>query len=302
MARDLVSRYVWIVDTLNRYGHLTREEIDRLWMRSPLGDGNPIPPRTFFHYRRAIEENFHIDILCNRNGEYYIDHGDDDRNRLLTNWLLDSYAVNNAVKKSHAASDRVLVEDVPSARDYLPIVLDAIGASEKIRFTYAGFNRSRPETDIVFHPYFVKRYKQRWYMVGLREKTGDIRTYALDRVKEMKLMSSNFEMPQDIDPSQFFDNIIGITLTKAPVRIVKIRATPQQAKYFRALPLHHSQQEEIHDKYSIFTYRLKLNYELVHELLGYGAGVTALAPKELQVMITDELRRTLAQYEDQPQI
>ncbi len=302
MARDLVSRYVWIVDTLNRYGHLTREEIDRLWMRSPQGDGNPIPPRTFFHYRRAIEENFHIDILCNRNGEYYIDHGDDDRNRLLTNWLLDSYAVNNAVKESHAASDRVLVEDVPSARDYLPIVLDAIGASEKIRFTYAGFNRSRPETDIVFHPYFVKRYKQRWYMVGLREKTGDIRTYALDRVKEMKLMSSNFEMPQDIDPSQFFDNIIGITLTKAPVRIVKIRATPQQAKYFRALPLHHSQQEEIHDKYSIFTYRLKLNYELVHELLGYGAGVTALAPKELQVMITDELRRTLAQYEDQPQI
>lgn len=302
MARDLISRYVWIVDTLNRYGHLTREEIDRLWMRSPLGDGNPIPPRTFFHYRRAIEENFHIDILCNRNGEYYIDHGDDDRNRLLTNWLLDSYAVNNAVKESHAASDRVLVEDVPSARDYLPIVLDAIGASEKIRFTYAGFNRSRPETDIVFHPYFVKRYKQRWYMVGLREKTGDIRTYALDRVKEMKLMSSNFEMPHDIDPSQFFDNIIGITLTKAPVRIVKIRATPQQAKYFRALPLHHSQQEEIHDKYSIFTYRLKLNYELVHELLGYGAGVTALAPRELQVMITDELRRTLAQYEDQPQI
>ncbi len=298
MARDLISRYVWIVDTLNRYGKLTREEIDRLWLRSHLSDGNPIPPRTFFHYRRAIEENFHIDILCNRNGEYYIDHGDDDRNRLLTNWLLDSYAVNNAMKESHAASDRVLVEDVPSAREYLPTVLEAIGASEKIRFTYAGFNRSRPETDIVFHPYFVKRYKQRWYMVGLREKTADIRTYALDRVKEMKLVSSNFTMPQDLDPAQFFDNIIGITLSKAAVRIVKIRTTPQQAKYFRALPLHQSQQEEIHDQYSIFTYRLKLNYELVHELLSYGAGVTVLAPKELRVMITEELRLTLSHYNE----
>ncbi len=298
MARDLISRYVWIVDTLNRYGKLTREEIDRLWMRSHLCDGNPIPARTFFHYRRAIEENFHIDILCNRNGEYYIDQGDDNHNKLLTNWLLDSYAVNNAMKESHAASGRVLVEDVPSARDFLPSVLEAIGASEKVRFTYAGFNRSRPETDILFHPYFVKRYKQRWYMVGLREKTSDIRTYALDRVKELKLVNSSFVMPEDIDPSQFFDNIIGITLSKAPVRIVKIQTTTQQAKYFRALPLHHSQQEEIHDQYSVFTYRLKLNYELVHELLGYGAGVKVLAPKELQVMITDELHRTLLQYEE----
>lgn len=202
------------------------------------------------------------------------------------------------MKESHAASGRVLVEDVPSAREFLPTVLEAIGSSEKIVFTYAGFNRSRAECDILFHPYFVKRYKQRWYMVGLREKTADIRTYALDRVKEMRLMSKNFTMPEDLDPSQFFDNIIGITLSKAPPRIVKIRATPQQAKYFRALPLHHSQQEEIHDSYSIFTYKLKLNYELVHELLGYGSGVTVLAPKELQVMVTDELRQSMRLYEE----
>lgn len=298
MARDLISRYVWLVDTLNRYGKLTREDIDRLWMRSPVGDGAPIPPRTFFHYRRAIEENFHIDILCNRRGEYYIDQGTDDNNRKFTNWLLDSYAVSSALRDSQTPSGRVLVEDVPSAREFLPMVLEAIGASEKIRFTYAGFNRSRPEADIVFYPYFVKRYKQRWYMVGLREKSGDIRTYALDRVKAMVMVSEHFEMPADMDPSSFFDNIIGITLSKAAVRTVKIRTTPQQAKYFRALPFHPSQQEEIHDNYSIFTYRLKLNYELVHELLGFGTAVTVLAPKELRIMITDELRSSLAAYDE----
>lgn len=298
MARDIISRYVWLVDTLNRYGKLTREDIDRLWMRSPVGDGAPIPPRTFFHYRRAIEENFHIDILCNRRGEYYIDQGTDDNNRKFTNWLLDSYAVSSALRDSQTPSGRVLVEDVPSAREFLPMVLEAIGASEKIRFTYAGFNRSRPEADIVFHPYFVKRYKQRWYMVGLREKSGDIRTYALDRVKAMVMVSEHFKMPADMDPSSFFDNIIGITLSKAAVRTVKIRTTPQQAKYFRALPFHPSQQEEIHDNYSIFTYRLKLNYELVHELLGFGTAVTVLAPKELRIMITDELRSSLAAYDE----
>lgn len=297
MARDLISRYVWIVDTLNRYGKLTREDIDRLWMRSSISDGNPIPPRTFYHYRRAIEENFHIDILCNRNGEYYIDQGDDDNNRKFTNWLLDSYAVNSVMKESHGASGRILVEDVPSAREFLPVVLEAIAATEKVRFTYAGFNRSRAEEDILFHPYFVKRYKQRWYMVGLREKTDDIRTYALDRVKQMQLVSQTFTMPDKVDPGTFFDNIIGITLSKAPARIVKIRTTPQQAKYLRALPLHNTQQEEIHDKYSIFTYRLKLNYELVHELLSFGAEVTVLSPRELQLMVMDELHKSIVQYE-----
>ncbi len=297
MARDLISRYVWIVDTLNRYGKLTREDIDRLWMRSSISDGNPIPPRTFYHYRRAIEENFHIDILCNRNGEYYIDKGDDDNNRKFTNWLLDSYAVNSAMKDSHGASGRILVEDVPSAREFLPVVLEAIAATEKVRFTYAGFNRSRAEEDILFHPYFVKRYKQRWYMVGLREKTEDIRTYALDRVKQMQLVSQTFTMPENVDPGTFFDNIIGITLSKASARIVKIRTTPQQAKYLRALPLHNTQQEEIHDKYSIFTYKLKLNYELVHELLGFGAEVTVLSPRELQLMVMEELHKSIAQYE-----
>ena len=298
MARDLISRYIWLVDTLNRYGKLTREEIDRLWMRSPLGDGAPIPPRTFFHYRRAIEENFHIDILCNRRGEYYIDQGDDEHNRSFTNWLLDSYAVSSVLRDSQTPAGRVLVEDVPSAREFLPMVLEAIGASEKVRFTYAGFNRSRPETDILFHPYFVKRYKQRWYMVGLREKSNDIRTYALDRVKAMVMVSERFEMPEEMDPATFFDNIIGITLSKAAVRTVKIRTTPQQAKYFRALPFHPTQQEEIHDSYSIFTYKLKLNYELVHEILGFGTAVTVLAPRELRVMVTDELRNSLANYDE----
>lgn len=295
MAKDIINRYVWIIDTLNRYGRLSREALDELWMKAPFSDGNPLPKRTFYHYRRAIEENFHIDIQCDRNGEYYIDSGDDPHNKALTNWLLDSYAVNSAVKETEVP-DRVLVEDVPSAREFLPNVLEAINKSEKVRFTYAGFNRSRPESEILFHPYFVKRYKQRWYMIGLREKSNDLRTYALDRVKALNIVSQNFRMP-DIDPHAMFENTIGITLSKAQVKVVKLQTTPQQAKYFRALPFHTTQQEEVHDKYSVFTYHLKLNYELVHEILGYGSAVKVLAPRELQIMVSEELRDSLSQYD-----
>lgn len=299
--KDLINKYVWIVDTLTRYERLSREELDELWKRSIHGDGNGIPARTFYYYRRGIEENFHIDILCDKSGKYYIDPAQQRERANVTKWLLESHAANSAMKDSALPADRISVEDVPSAREFLPTVLGAIGDSSKLKFTYAGFSRSLPEENIIFHPYFVKRYKQRWYMIGLKEKSNDIRTYALDRVKKMITLADKFVMP-DITPEPFFSHLIGITDSKAPVRTVKIMTTSRQAKYFRALPFHDSQEEQLNDKYSIFSYRLKINYELVHELLSYGNAIKVLEPKELVTMITDELRSSLELYDNEDSI
>ena len=295
--KDTLNKYVWIIDTLNRYGHLSRAEINDLWLKSACSDGRPIPERTFFHYRREIEETFHVDILCDNFGRYYIDESTRNMNLQMTNWLLESFAVNNAIQDPSIQSGRVVVEDVPSAREFLPTVLRAIGESSKVRFTYAGFSRSRPEEGIVFRPWFVKRYKQRWYMVGMKERSNDVRTYALDRVKEMQMLPERVDMP-DVRPDDIFENLIGITSSRADVRDVRIQTTPTQAKYFRALPFHHTQQETIGDNYSIFAYRLKLNYELVHELLGYGDSLKVLEPKELRLMVAEQARSMLKFYED----
>lgn len=303
MARDLFSRYVWIIDTITRYGRITRARLNELWLRSHLSDGRPIPERTFFHYRRAIEENFHIDIHCDGSGHYYIDQPQEGRSKAFSNWLLDSVAVREALAGSSDKADCVMVDDVPSAREWLAAALEAARRREKIVFSYAGFNRSRVEADIVYHPYFLRLYKQRWYMIGLKE--GDnpdspsrgIRTYALDRVKKLTLTGEQYEMPEGTTAEGFFADIIGVTSSHAAVRTIRLKATPTQAKYFRALPLHSSQHEQVHHDYSIFTYRLKLNYELVHELLGLGAQVEVLDPPELRVMIIDELRRLQQLYE-----
>lgn len=299
MPRDLISRYVWLVDLLNRYGKLTRAQINEMWERSELSDGRPMPERTFHYYRRAIEQNFNIDIRCNSLGEYYIDTPDNKRDKAFASWLLDTYAVGSALREVSQgdADERIRVEEIPSAGHFLTTAIQAIRRNEKVRFTYAGFKRSRAETGILFHPYFLKLYKQRWYMVGLREQSGEIRTYALDRIKEMQLLKETFTMPEGDNPAaDIFDNIIGITSSKAEVRLVRFKADRTQAKYFRALPLHHSQTEELHDDYSIFTLKVKLNYELLHELLSCGRAVTVLEPPELRAMIVDELKQTLSLY------
>lgn len=256
-----------------------------------------MPDRTFYHYRRSIEEIFNLEIKCDRAGRYYLNLPNTGRSHALMNWLLDSMAVSSAINENQPGDERIEIEDVPSAREYLPLVLEAIRDSVKLCFTYAGFSRSRAETKIMFQPYFLKRYKQRWYMIGLKEKGESIRTYALDRVKEMQLIREEFEKPGSITLEEMFGNIVGVTTSKAPVRIVKLKTTPIQAKYFRALPLHPSQTEETHDNYSIFTYKLQLNYELAHEILSLGDAVKVLEPKELELMVVNQLKDALKQYE-----
>lgn len=296
MGQNLIGKYIWIIDTLRKHGRLNREVLNRLWMKSEISGGNPLPERTFYHYRRSIEEIFKIEIKCDSAGRYFLDEKDSGRSPGLTNWLLDSMAVSSAINGADAAEGRIEIEDVPSAREFLPLVLEAIRDSLKICFTYASFSRSRAESKIIFSPFFLKRYKQRWYMIGLQEKKNEIRTYALDRVREMQITQEPFEKPATITLEELFGNIVGVTTSKAPVRTVKLQATPTQAKYFRALPLHSSQSEEVHDHYSVFTYQLQLNYELAHEILALGDAVKVLEPPELRAMVVTQLQEALNQY------
>lgn len=296
MGHDMTGKFIWIVDTLRKYGYLTREELDALWVKSPLSDGVSIPARTFYHYRRSIEKNFGIDIECDKLGRYYINSPVNNGQTAYTNLLLESYAVGSALRESSIPAMRVEVEDVPSSREFFPLMLEAISNSTKIVFTYSGFNRSRAEHDIEFLPCFLKRYKQRWYVIGIKVKGNSVRTYALDRIKEMRLTGEQFEMPEALRTEDLFGNIVGVTTSEAQVRTVRLQTTPTQAKYFRALPLHQSQTEIVHDHYSIFSYKLKLNYELVHEILGFGDSVKVLEPPELKAMVVKQLKDTLEQY------
>ena len=295
MAKDKISRYIWIVDTILKHGKISKNDLNDLWIKSGHSGGNPMADRTFYKYRRAIEETFSIEILCDADGSYRIDSNDSPFVRQFADWTLNNSATLSVMQELGKSSERVEIEDIPSAREFLPTVSTAMRNNHKIVFTYAGFSRSRPEVGILFSPYFLKLYKQRWYMFGEKDG-GGLRTYALDRVTEMEVTPNKFRMPRGIRMSDFFGNIVGITASHAEVRDIVIQTTTTRAKYLRALPLHPSQQEEVYDFYSVFRYKLKINYELISELMAMGPDVTVIAPRELQMMLLERLRNTLSNY------
>lgn len=297
MSKDLLNRYIWIVDTVKRYGRITREELNACWRRSPYSDGEDIPRRTFYNYRQAIGEIFKISLECDPSTfEYYIKE-DDDHNESVTNWLLNSTAMNSALNGSRDVAHRIFLEDVPSARDHLSLAIDAIRESHPLKFDYAPYSRSALTRGVIVEPYFLKLFKQRWYVTGRAVRDDTIKTYALDRMQSPVMMRERFEVPADFDAETYFRDSFGIVFTHGEVKDITLKVDARQSKYFRALPLHHSQQEMVHDEFSIFTYRMKITPDFVQELLSHGARVTVLQPPELKAMVVDELRRSLAQYD-----
>ncbi len=297
MPRDLFNRYIWLVDTIKRYGKITREELNARWKCSPYSGGEALPRRTFYNYRQAIEDLFKINIECNPSTfEYYIEESD-VHTESMTNWLLNSAAMSNVLSDSREISDRIFLEEVPSAREYLAVVMDGLKENRPINFTYHPYTRVNSTPDVIVEPYFLKIFRQRWYVTGRNVKENVIKTYALDRMSGVTVEQYTFQMPQDFDAETYFRDSFGIVFTQGEVKNVMIKTSARQAKYLRALPLHHSQQEMIHDAYSIFTYRLRITPDFVEELLSHGPQITVLAPPELRAMMVNSLQESLANYE-----
>ncbi len=296
MSKNLLSRYIWIIDTIRRHGSITREELNRRWRNSPFYTGEDLPRRTFYNYRNAIEELFNVNICCNPSTyEYFIEQSD-AHEESMTDWLLNSAATNSVLSGARDLSQRIFIEDVPSVRVFLPSVWEALWAGLGRRISNLSYSRSMPTPGLQLEPYFLKIFRQRWYVTGRNRAEDTVKTYALDRMSDVTMDAERFVMPADFDAESYSRDSYGIIFTHGEAKTVRIKTDSRQAKYLRALPLHHSQSEIIHDSYSIFTYRLRLTPDLVQELLSYGPRIKVIEPPELRAMMVTNLQDALAQY------
>lgn len=298
MAKNIINKYIWIVDTIQRYGRITREELNNLWVSSSVSDGNPMSRRTFYNYRQGIAETFNIEIENDTSTyEYYIANDNSAQSSRMLNLLLDSASMSGMLRDSQDVSDRIILEEVPSARTNLPVVMQALRTCSRITFSYRAYNRVNATNGILLEPYCVRLYKQLWYVIGYNLKDKKIKTYSLDRMKDVVINAETFEMPGDFDAATYFNDCFGIMTSRGEAKNIVIKTTPNKAKYLRALPLHHSQSEEIHDMYSLFHYHMFITNDFVAEILSHGAEVQVVSPPELKAMVVSQLRSALEQYE-----
>jgi hypothetical protein len=300
MAHKIINKYIWIVDTIQRYGRITREDLNNLWVKSSLSEGEPMSRRSFYNYRQGIAETFNIQIESSPGSyEYYISSEGDDNASKLINLMLDSVAMSDMLSDSHSVSNRIILEDVPSARINLPTVMGALKSLNRITFTYHAHNRISAKDDVVIEPYCVRLFKQLWYVIGYNVKDKKIKTYSLDRISNLVVNSDTFVMPADFDGNAYFYYCFGVMTSQSKPKKVTLKASKNKAKYLRALPLHHTQKEISHEGSSLFTYDLCITNDLVAEILSFGSEVEVITPPELKTLVLVQLKNTLALYESQ---
>ena len=282
MAKNLLNKYVWLVETIYKGKKISYEEINRRWLDNDMSEGKPLLLRTFHKWRIAIEEMFGLIIENEQGGQYryFIQNADELKNGSMRSWLFNTLTVSNLMLESVSIKDKILFEEIPNGEQYLPTIIEALKKNRVLEMTYQSYWRDEGNTFEV-EPYCLKVFRQRWYLVARSPYYDKVMIYALDRVYQLKPTTESFKYPEDFVPEEFFEDCFGIIADKDyNVETVKLKVVAGQANYLRSLPLHPSQQEiEQNDEYSIFTVRLRPTFDFRQEILSMGSDIEVLSPK-----------------------
>ena len=302
MISKTFNRYIWLLNILIQKGKLTFEEINEQWQESNLGDGTPIPLRTFHQHRKAVEELFGVEIKCNPSDgyHYYIANPQAMRNDRTRQWLLNSFTLSNMIIAGHNMNGRILFENIPRGTDYLQPIIEAMQQNTVLELDYQAYG-SHLET---YHlePFAMKVYRQRWYVVGRLQEQDAIRHLTLDRIIDLHLTNRTFTIPKWFNAEKYYANTVGIYVNESlKPQKVRIRVYGKQVEYLRSLPLHCSQEEVLtkHEQFSEFQHKVCITPELITELLAMGENVEVLEPLELREEMKKRLEECLTHYKEQ---
>ncbi len=175
----------------------------------------------------------------------------------------------------------------------------AIINKKTIEITYQSFKAKLPQI-IVFYPFMLKEYRNRWFVLGANKKGKAIMILALDRIEQFKELSLEKYHKPDFDVSTYFDDVIGVSkMPNQTPQTVVLKMVKEHAPYIITKPIHPSQKilKEDTDG-TIFSIDVIWNFELEKEILGFGEQIKILSPKRLSGKIQSRLKQTLNKYQN----
>ena len=324
-----VKFYSWLIGLLDRK-HLTFEEIANEWRDANANqDEDELDKRTFHRYRENIQSQFGITVECDKSDGYrYYLKRDPIANDDVTEWMLSSLRLASLgdMLKFH---NKVMLDTPPYNTEYLDDILAAIDKQYLLKFKYvSGFGA---ESDIVLQPAFVRYFKQRWYVVGVKkqrsasegeanssaEVDGDadlngevdvrklVRCLPFDRISFLKLICEKHPLPAKLKkfltPENYYEDCFGIyRMEDVPVEKIRIRAFYPEYNYIEEVPLHESQQKVKESKdgmYREYTLTIRPSRDFLQELLWHGRNIIVLKPESLRQEMVGILKNMTKSYE-----
>ena len=299
MKLNLVLKaYVWLIETIRDNGPITLSELDEMWRKDKLDNGNELGRQRFFRYRNDISETFGVRIAHYSKNEYYIENPQVFRKNSIENWLLSVLSVYFAVSDCLDIKDRIGVENIPSSEHFLMDMTRAMKLNHTLQVTYQAYGRDA-ESKYTIQPYFVQLYHQRWYVIGPSD-TRPVITLALDRMKRVRDTEAVFLMDGTLSVYDYLKDCYGVMKDDSmEVEDILIRAYGTEVNCLRDLPLHGSQREVNEGRgWADFKLRLKPSWDFIGKLMERGNRLKVLEPASVMLKLWAKHVESVKLYEE----
>jgi len=183
--------------------------------------------------------------------------------------------------------------------EFITPLYNAILYKKSLDILYKSFKKEEVQT-LLFHPYYLKQYNNRWYLFGKNDESGFIMNLALDRIVEIIEAHRIFKPNSEVDFNEYFEDVVGVTVDlNAQIENVVLKVSNMLFPYIYTKPIHGSQKvkqkEEMH---TLISLELIPNFELESILLSHGEGIEVLEPESLRERILKRLDLNKNNYQN----
>lgn len=182
----------------------------------------------------------------------------------------------------------------------LPDIIDAATSHQAVRITYRNYKNCDEEYTVVVHPWYIKQYNNRWFLMAYDAEADRISNYALDRIQNFNVEEDVAYIPnKEVDFEHYFDDVFGVTIPPSDVEKIRVllQFSKKQYPYIVSKPLHHSQ-EIVDAENRILAVEVRPTYEFTQLILSFGFDVQVLEPEPFKQEILANLRRNLQNYNE----
>lgn len=298
--REGVQRQRHIIHQLSRKRTTFEEIQDFLQFQETISDDRlTCSIRTMQRDIQEILSDYDIEIKCDRStNEYFIAH---DGREGRSERLMETFDLFNAIRVGNSFGNHLIFENRKAlGTEHMNGLLHAIRNKVEVNFDYKKFDDGTMSSRTV-KPIAIKESRNRWYLLAKESgnEAGVVKNFALDRISDLNLSNRKFKEFKDYDVKEEFKYTFGIIngTGEKPQKIV-LSFTPQQGRYVKSLPLHHSQTEVFKDdKERRFEYHLAPTHDFKMEILSYGDQAKVREPKSLKKDILEMLQKATLNYE-----
>jgi predicted DNA-binding transcriptional regulator YafY len=174
-------------------------------------------------------------------------------------------------------------------------IFNAIVNKQTLKVKYQRF--ARDPSEMIFHPYFLKQYNNRWFLFGLCEHLKEkksLTTLALDRIEQISPQNIAYIENENIDFDEYFEDVIGVTIHPKDVEQIILEVDNSLFPYVETKPLHGSQKiKERKQGSTTIEFNLIINYELENLLLGYIDKIRIIKPEHLKERMVERINEAI---------